>query len=399
MTSATLLDWFGGAKGKAGISVTEKSAVKFIAVYRAVALVSGAIASLPLEAHRLGPERTLFRSMLLERPHPDMTSMELWETTLAHLLLWGNAYLDLSRSELGTIQWLEPINPGAVTAKRVTKTAANPAGKQFTIRYDNGQSKDFTPFEILHIPGPGYDGVSGLSPIGAARQGIELGLAAEQYGARLFGSGSLMSGILQTDQTLDETSARALKTRWTEKVSGLEHAHEVAVLDSGAKFQSMSIPPEDAQFIESRKFQVTEIARLYGIPPHLLGDVEVSSSWGTGIEQQSIGFVVYTLMPWLTRMQQRLSDRLLPRGVTCHFHTDQLTLGDAKTRAEADQILIQNGVKSFNQSRENQGMPPRPGGDSYMIPANMMILGDDGLPVKQPAPVAPALPQGVPPNG
>jgi HK97 family phage portal protein len=223
-----------------------------------------------------------------------------------------------------------------------------------------------------------------------ARQALGLAVAAEEYGARLFGSGSLMAGVLQTDQRLDEDHAKALKARWRQKMAGLAHAHEIAVLDSGAKFQPVSFPPEDSQFIESRKFQVVEIARLYGIPPHMLGDVERSTSWGTGIAEQGIGFNVYTLRPWLARIEQTLSNELLPRGVNCRFDVSELLRGDAKSELEAHQVAVLSGQETPNEARAARGMPPLPGGDELLFPLNYGSLSNVANP---PTPAAlPAAP-------
>lgn len=370
LTSNALVSVLGGEATKSGISVNTSTAPgKYIALYRAITLIAGAIAGLAFEAHRIGPARERFRSVLLERPHPEMTRMEVWEWLLCSLLSAGHAFAFKEYDANDRVVVLDPIAPARVKLRKVERTIDNPAGREFDILREDGQRKTFTRRQILHIPGP-----MGLSPIGVAAQSIGSSLAAEEYTGRLWGSGSLMSGVLQTEQRLDEQQALALKQRWQAKIAGLAHAHEVAVLDSGAKYQPISFSPADAQLIESKKFGVTEIARLYGIPPHMLAEQEKSTSWGTGIEQQAIGFVVFTLRPWLIRVEQRISDECLPRGVEAHFHTDALTLGDAKTRAEADQIDLANGVKSFNEVRIDRGLPPRDGGDEYMIPLNMRPL-------------------------
>lgn len=376
LTSAALVSVLGGSTTHSGISVTQSNApTKYIALYRAITLIAGAIAGLPLEAHRVGPQRKPFRSLLLEKPHPELTRMEVWEWLFCSLLSAGHAFALKGYDANDRVALLDPIAPARVKITRVPRSERNPWGRQFDIRRDNGEIAHFTRKDVLHIPGP-----MGLSPIGVAAQSIGSAIAAEEYTGRLWASGSLMSGVLQTDQRLGEDAAKNLKARWQEKIAGIAHAHEVAVLDSGAKYQPISISPADAQLIESKKFGVLEIARLYGIPPHLLAEVEKSTSWGTGIEQQAIGFVVFTLRMWLTRFEQRISDECLPRGVEAHFHTDPLTAGDAKTRAEANQINVQGGVKSFNEARKDEGLPPREGGDRFMVPLNMSLLEEDGTP-------------------
>lgn len=378
LTSAALVSVLGGSTTHSGISVNWSNApTKYIALYRAITLIAGAIAGLPLEAHRIGPQRQPFRSVLLEKPHPELTRMEVWEWLFCSLLSAGHAFALKSYDANDRVSSLEPIAPDLVKLTRIPRSDANPWGREFHIRKQSGEVVVLTRDHVLHIPGP-----MGLSPIGVAAQSIGSSIAAEEYTGRLWSSGSLMSGVLQTDQRLDEGQATSLKRRWQEKIAGIAHAHEVAILDSGAKYQPISISPADAQLIESKKFGILEIARLYGIPPHLLAEVEKSTSWGTGIEQQAIGFVVFTLRMWLTRFEQRISDECLPRGVEAHFHTDPLTAGDAKTRAEANAINLQNGIKSFNEARTEDNLPPREGGDRFMVPLNMAVLDDTGLPIK-----------------
>jgi phage portal protein BeeE len=191
-----------------------------------------------------------------------------------------------------------------------------PQGLRDRRRQDEVLSDD----EILHLPGLGYDGICGVSPIRAARESIGLGLAAQEYGAKLFGSGSLATGILQTEQRLTQKQADTLSKRWKEKRTGLGAAHETIVLDKGAKFHQLTIPPEDAQFLESRRFQVTEVCRWFGIPPFLMFETEKSTSWGTGLEQQALGWVKFDLLPELTAVEQRVTKHVLkPQPVYAHY--------------------------------------------------------------------------------
>lgn len=378
LTSTTLLDWMAGPAVYAGTSVSETSSLGMPAVWRAVNLIAGTCASLPLHAYRSADDVRLpvtsgQAARLLDVPHPDMTPFELWETVYTHLLLWGNAYLRKLKNQAGQVAELWPVHPSKVQAGR-----AKDLTKVYVI--DGRQDDPLTDEEILHIPGFGYDGITGVSPIRLARQGIGLALAAEEYGARLFGSGSLASGILQTEQRLDQEAAERLKAAWKAKVGGLAKAHDVAVLDAGAKFQQLSIPPEDAQFIESRRFQISEVARIYGVPPHMLMDTEKSTSWGTGIEQQGIGFVVYTLRPWLTRVEQRLTGLLRPSQVYARYSVEGLLRGDTKARYDGYAVGRQWGWLSRNDIRRLEDMPPIDGGDDYLSPLNMTTLGNEGAP-------------------
>lgn len=386
LTSATILDWLGGPPNASGVTVNEKTALGMPAVWRAVNLIAGTAASLPLHAYREADDVRLpvgdgsQSARLLANPHPDLTKFELWELVYSHLLLWGNAYLLVLRNQNRQVTELWPLHPSRVKVGRDSEGV-----KWYQVDGEDG--RPYSDQQIMHIPGFGYDGVCGVSPIRLAAQGIGLALAAEQFGAKLFGSGSLMSGILQTEQRLNPEQADNIKTRWKAKMAGLQGAHDVAVLDSGIKFQQLSIPPGDAQFIESRRFQIAEIARIFGIPPHMLADTEKSTSWGTGIEQQSIGFVVYTLRPWLTRVEQRVTRLLQPSKVYARYAVEGLLRGDSQQRAAFYQQMWNIGVFSTNDIRKLEDFAPVEGGDVRYRPLNMGELGEPNPePEPQPAP-------------
>lgn len=375
LTSTSLLDWIGGAKTSAGVAVSESSSLGLPAVFRAVNVIAGTSASLPLHPYRtVGNAKIRVTSgrpaQLLDSPHPDMTPFELWEVAYTHLALWGNAYLRIVGSVDMPVKHLWPIHPGRVRVGRESETGR----KIYAVDGGKEVHSDDT---ILHIPGFGYDGICGVSPIRAARQGLGLALAAEEYGAKLFGSGSLASGILQTEQRLTQPQADALATRWRAKRTGLGSAHDTIILDRGAKFQQLTIPPEDAQFLQTRRFQVSEVARMFGVPPHMLMDTEKSTSWGTGIEQQAIGFVVYTLRPWLTRVEQRMTQLLRPQAVYARYSVEGLLRGDSKARAEFYDVMTRIGAFSINEVRELEERAPIDGGDAHYRQLN---LGEVGAP-------------------
>jgi len=266
LTSESLVSLVGGAgAATAGKLVTPQTAMAISAVWRSVNLISSTCAGLPMGAYRDGPddirERVTTGSAadLLRNPHPDMTPLELWELVYGSLCLWGNAYLLKLRNQLGQLVELWWINPSRV---RVTRTDFGE--KRYIL--DGNTDQPYSDAKILHIPGFGYDGTCGVSPIRAAREGLGLALAAEEFGARFFGNGALATGILQTDQFLDQDTAARLKELWRQGGSGLDTAHDIRVMGSGAKFNQLSIPNDDAQFLETREFQVTEIARWSGSP-------------------------------------------------------------------------------------------------------------------------------------
>lgn len=375
LTAANLVELLDGAKNHSGVVVNERTALSLIAVYRCVEMISGTCAALPLKAYRSGTRQRV-AAPVLDDPHPELTSFELWEQTYACLLLWGNAYLLKARDGAGRIRYLWPIHPSRVRVDLVDPTDSNPGGKVFAVLDKSGGWQPYTNAEILHIPGLGYDGRVGLSRIKLASQALGLGLAAEEYAARFFGSGSLMSGILSTDKTLEQPQADALKARWREKVTGLSKAHDIAVLDSGAKFQAVSIPPEDAELLGTRQFSTTEVARLFGLPPHAIGDVEKSTSWGTGIEQQTIGMVQFTLQPsYLTRVEKRLTKEvLLNPGVYAEYTVEGLLRGDSTARAAFYQAMRQMKAMTANEVRVRENLEPYDGGDIFENPA---ITPDD----------------------
>ena len=361
---AALLD---GAPNSTGVTVNEKTALQHIAVYRCVELIAGTCAALPMKAYRNGT-RERVNAPVLDDPHPELTRFELWEQGFACLLLWGNAYFLKVRDGAGVVRQLWPIEPWRVKVELVAPDGGNPGGKVFVVT-EKGRREPFTSYEILHIPGLGYNGKEGLSRIQMAAQGIGVGLAADEYAAKFFGSGQLLSGILTSDKALTQDSAERLKAGWKAKMQGLSRAHDIAVLDNGTTFQPVSIPAKDAQLLETRQYSTTEIARLFGLPPHAIGDVEKSTSWGSGIEQQTIGMVQFTLQPsYLSRVEQRLTKHVLPGNHYAKIVVEGLLRGDSKSRAEFYTAMRAIKAMNANEVREREDMEPYEGGDVYENP-------------------------------
>ncbi len=372
LTDPTLITLFESGKVAAGVTVTPEKSLGVMAVWRAVNLIAGTCASLPLHAYEQDGDARKRRATgpaatLLATPHPDLTSFELWETVYAHVALWGNAYLWKLRDQSGQIRELWPIHPARVKVGRTSD-----GGKKFF----EVDGEPETEKNILHIPGFGFDGTLGMSPVTAARQGLGLSLAAEEFGARFFANGTLATGILRTEQKLTPGKADELQERWQAKRSGLNSSHSTIVLDSGADFTQLTIPPDDAQFLETRKFQVAEVARMFGVPPHMLMDTDRSTSWGTGIEQQGIGFVVYTLRPWLARVEQRLSRMVRPESVYVRYSVEGLLRGDSTQRQAFYHGMWNLGAFSTNEIRALEELPPVEGGDVRYRPLNMGLLGE-----------------------
>lgn len=378
LTDTSLLELFGGETTFSGKDVSEVTALGLSAVWRAVQVSCNVPSALPFHAFREDGDKrvrdTGQASRLMDAPHPDMTPFEFWQTVRVYRKLWGNAYVRKLRNPLGQVAELWPIHPGRVRVGRESEAGR----KVYAI---DGGKEVLSDREILHLPGLGYDGVCGVSPIRAARQSIGLGLAAEEFGARLFGSGSLATGILQTEQRLTQSQADALATRWKTKRTGLTSAHGTIVLDKGAKFHQLTIPPADAQFLESRRFQVTEVCRWFGLPPFLMFETEKSTSWGTGLESQALGWVKFDLQPDLLAMEQRVTKHVLwsdptkPQPLYAKHALEGLLRGDSTARANFYRAMWNLGAFSTNEIRAYEDMEPVEGGDVRYRPLNMGELG------------------------
>ncbi|MFJ1964892.1 phage portal protein [Streptomyces massasporeus] len=390
LTATSLLSLLGGAAGESGVAVTETNAMRMPAVWRAVSVIANVSAALPLHTYATGTkDRTTVP--LLEDPHPELTRFELWRLVYVHRLLWGNAYLQKVRNGAGDVVQLWPIRPDRVKVDREKPTPENPGAKVFWIADDNGVRHRRTSREILHLPALGYDGVTGCSPIRAAAEGIGLGLAAEKSAAKLYGSGNMISGVLQTEQRLTKEQAEQLKAGWKAKLSGSQAAHDIAVLDSGASFQPVTMPYKDSQFLESRQFQVVEVARMFGVPLFLLMETQKSTSWGTGLEQQAQGFVTWDLAPtWLTPTEQRVTKELLPTTEYAKYQLGGLLRGDSSARATFYRAMRDSGAYSANDIRDLEDLTPieGPEGDMRLQPMYMAPLGSDPL-AAQAAPADP----------
>ena len=389
LTDTSILEMLGGEATFSGKQVSEVTALGMAAVWRAVQVSCNVPAALPFQAFRQVDEKRMRvtgqTAKLIDDPHPDMTPFEFWQTVFMHRKLWGNAYVRKLRNQLGQVVELWPIHPGRVNVGRESEAGR----KVYAI---DGGKEVLSDDQILHLPGLGYDGICGVSPIRAARQSIGLGMAAEEFGARLFGSGSLATGILQTEQRLTQTQADSLAARWNAKQAGLGGAHKTVVLDKGAQFHQLTIPPVDAQFLESRRFQVVEVCRWFGIPPFLMFDTEKSTSWGTGLEQQALGWVKFDLYPDLVSIEQRVTKHILrPTPVYAKYAIEGLLRGDSAARAAFYTSLWSIGALSTNEIRAYEDEEPVEGGDVRYRPLNMGELGSTDQstsPEQEPADVA-----------
>ena len=374
-----------------GNPVNERTAMQTTAVYACVRILAEAVASLPLHVYeyqddggkKLVHDHPLYY-LLHDEPNPEMTSFVFRETLMSHLLIWGNAYAQIIRDGAGRVLGLYPLLPDKMDVQRDDKgniyyvysrnSDENPMFKE----YGNIRLKAE---DVLHIPGLGFDGLIGYSPIAMAKNAVGMTLACEEYGASFFANGANPGGVLEHPGVLKDPSK--VRESWNSVYRGVSNAHKIAVLEEGMKYQQIGIPPEEAQFLETRKFQVNEIARLYRIPPHMVGDLDKSSF--SNIEQQSLEFVKYTLDPWVIRWEQSLQRSLLLPGEKGKYfiklNVDGLLRGDYQSRMNGYAVGRQNGWFSANDIREMENMNPIPdeeGGNLYLINGAMTKLADAG---------------------
>lgn len=374
-----------------GKPVNERTAMQTTAVYACVRILAEAVASLPLHVYeyqddggkKLVHDHPLYY-LLHDEPNPEMTSFVFRETLMSHLLIWGNAYAQIIRDGAERVLGLYPLLPDKMDVQRDDKgniyyvysrnSDENPMFKE----YGNIRLKAE---DVLHIPGLGFDGLIGYSPIAMAKNAVGMTLACEEYGASFFANGANPGGVLEHPGVLKDPSK--VRESWNSVYRGVSNAHKIAVLEEGMKYQQIGIPPEEAQFLETRKFQVNEIARLYRIPPHMVGDLDKSSF--SNIEQQSLEFVKYTLDPWVIRWEQSLQRSLLLPGEKGKYfiklNVDGLLRGDYQSRMNGYAVGRQNGWFSANDIREMENMNPIPdeeGGNLYLINGAMTKLADAG---------------------
>jgi HK97 family phage portal protein len=370
----------------AGKAVTERSAMQMTAVYSCVRILAEAIAGLPLHLYCYkedgGKEKAIRHPLYLllhDEPNPEMSSFVFRETLMTHLLLWGNAYAQIIRNGKGEVVALYPLMPNRMTVDR------DAAGQLFySYQKSNGDAPTMDsgtvilkPSDVLHVPGLGFDGLVGYSPIAMAKNAIGLAIATEEYGAKFFANGATPGGLLEYPGTVKDPDR--VRDSWNKGFSGSQNAGKVAILEEGMKYTPISIAPEQAQFLETRKFQINEIARIFRIPPHMIGDLEKSSF--SNIEQQSLEFVKYTLDPWVVRWEQSLSRALFTpeekKQYFFKFNVEGLLRGDYQSRMNGYATARQNGWMSANDIRELENLdriPAEDGGDLYLINGNMLPL-------------------------
>lgn len=376
------IDYNGGSNS--GVMVDELRAMQTSAVYACVKILAETVASLPLHLYKKGKDgknelaeqHPLF-CCLYECPNEEMTSFEFRETMMTSVLLWGNAYARIIRKK-GHVSELWYLKPQNMTVERDSVTHRI----KYTYTDDiTNQIIIYRPDQVFHLKGLSLDGVKGISPIAQAREAVGLALATEEYGAKFFGNGARPGGVLEHPGILKDPEK--LRESWNRVYQGARNSHKVAVLEEGMKYHTIGIAPEDAQFLETRKYQVNEICRIFRVPPHLVGDLDRATF--SNIEHQSIEFVQHTIRPWIVRWEQEISRSLLDESERllyfAKFNVDGLMRGDYKSRMAGYAIGRQNGWLSINDIRRLEDMslvPADKGGDEYLVNGNMMAVKIEG---------------------
>lgn len=379
-------------RADSGENVDEKSAMQIATVYACVRLLAETVAGLPLHLYRMpdgsgsakerATDHPLYK-LLYRQPNPEMTSFSFRETMMTHLLLWGNAYAQIIRDGKNGILALYPLFPDNVEVDRDEHGEIYYIYHAYTDEVPGQQNKDvfFRYDEVFHVPGLGFNGLVGFSPIAMMKNSLGTTLAVEKYGSAFFRNGAQPSGVLEHPGVLK--NPEKIRENWSDVYGGANNAHKVAVLEEGMSYKAISLPPEDSQFLSTRQFGVNEICRIFRVPPHMVQDLEHATF--SNIEHQSIDFVVHTLTPWLVRFEQAIiKDLLLDEEQDTYFpkfNVDGLLRGDYQSRMQGYATGISNGFLSPNDIRRLENMdliPAEKGGDDYYLNGGYVKLQDAG---------------------
>lgn len=344
---------------------------------RCVQILSSGVAGCPLNVTHRNSHAEVSIPALEQRVDGGVTTpFEMWETVVGHLATRGNAYIRKIRSKDGRLVALMPIHPDRVTVKVADGSLVGiPWVKKFEV---DGGRVGLTTNEVMHVPGLSMDGIVGISIIENLRRTFGLAEQAEQVAAKMYEDGLLTQGFLHTDQEVDQEKADILRARWRAK-TGVDNAHDILILDKGAKFERLTLSPADAQFLETRKFSTSEIARIFGLPGWIINDQEKSTSWGAGMEQQFIAFVMLSLKPYFHRIEQRVTREICdPKTEKAEFKVEGLLRGDSKSRAAFYASGIQHGWMVPNEPRELEDLPPVEWGNEPYRPYNESAAAQQG---------------------
>lgn len=374
------LEFLGGEPTAAGQRVTEEGAMKAVAVLAAVRVLAETVAHLPLNLYRrLQPkgkdverQHRLF-GILHDQPNPKMTAFTFRETQMVSLLLHANAYAEKQRNGKRDVVALWPLLPDR------TRLVRNGSREYYEVKADGGRERRLDPADVFHLRTLSLDGFNGWFCVRLFREAIGVLLAMEEFGARWFGQGSRPAGAIMHPGVLDEKAHDQLRSSWERLHSGVGNAHRVAILEEGSKFEAIAVPPEESQFLQSQQFGVTQIARAFRIPPHMLGDLTRATF--TNIEMQNLEFHQETMLPWLKRWEQEINRQLLTEEerpqLFAEFVPDAILRGDTVSRFKAYFTGRQGGWLSTNDVREKENMNPVDRGDDYLRPLNLVPVDDE----------------------
>ena len=369
--------WYMPIIGKvsSGVDVNEYTALNYSAVWAAVSFISSVISSLPFQLYKdqndvktKANTHPLY-TVIHRFPNKYMPAMTFWEALISHIVSWGNGYAEKQIDRSGNVRALWPIPPNRI----------RPFMRDGQLVYDIDVDTEVITLprdQILHIPGLGFDGYKGYSVITMARESIGLGIAAEQFGSRFFGHGAHPGMVVTHPGKLGDTGFKNLQKSISEKYEGLGHAHRMMLLDEGMKLEKIGLPQKDSQYLETRQFQIDEIARWFNLPPHILKSLDRATF--NNIEAMSQELVKYSLRPWMVRIEQHCDLQLLSvKSKNDYYHrwnAEGLLRGDSKSRAEFYKALWDRGIVSINEIREKEDLNPIEGGDTHFVPLNTISL-------------------------
>lgn len=375
------VDLVGGGKSSSGATVNERTAITYTSFWAAVRAITKPVASLPLhlyERTESGRERAYghpLYQLLHERPNHLMTSLSFRDALNTHLLVWGNGYAEIEYGADGMPKALWPLTPDRVTPRH-SKTG----DIEYLVSLPNGGTTILPKFRMFHLVGPGFDGLKGYSVVRMFRESIGMGLSVTEYGARFFGNGAKPGGVLEHPARLkSKEQIDTLREQWDDIHKGLENSHRVAILEEGMQYKQIGIPPEDAQFLETRAFQRQEMAAIFGVPPHKIGSMENATF--SNIEHQAQEFYTDTLLYWFSLWEQTIKMQIIPEYQQsiyyASFLVDGILRGDIASRYSAYATARQWGWMSTNDIRQKENMNPiGKEGDIYLVPLNMVNAAD-----------------------
>jgi HK97 family phage portal protein len=407
-------DLYGGfSLAASGERVTPNEALQVSAVFGCVRLLSETIATLPLTTYskRGGARREIDSPEWIDYPNAEpggMGRIDILSQTVLSLLLQGNAFLAI-RWQGPNIVGLDVLDPTKIKVHMVQIEKNGVRRKVFEAFDIDADGNEvllgwFTPRDVLHIPGMMLPGeYEGCSPITYARESIGLALAAQKYGSKFFANGAMPGAVVEVPGTMSEDGLARAREAWRAANSGVDNAHRVALLTEGAKFSKVAMSPDEAQFLETRQFQVPEIARIFGVPPHLISDATNSTSWGSGLAEQNIAFTMFSLRPWLERIESGFNRLLFAQTADrfrfVKFSLEGIQRGAPKERMELYSLGLQNGIYSIDEVRHAEDLPPLPDGlgEAYRVPMNLGEIGEEPAAPTPPAIEAPAATPADPP--